>query len=112
AIEVAISKFALGAWMILILIPTLIGVMWAIRQHYTRLEGALQPETPVERTKVHPRVLVPVARLNVAAQQALAFAGAIAPSGAVTAVHVADSADEASRFRVAWDGWPHDAGVE
>ncbi|HEV8638945.1 MAG TPA: APC family permease [Chloroflexota bacterium] len=112
AVEVAISKFALGAWMILILIPALILVMWAIRKHYSRLEGTLQPETPVRRAEVHPRMVVPVARLNVAAQQALAFAGAIAPSGAVTALHVADSGEEARRFRAEWEQWPHDEGVE
>ncbi len=112
AIEVAISKFALGAWMILILIPALIGVMWSIRKHYSRIQGALEPETPTDRAHVHPRTLVPVARLDVAARQALAFAGAIAAGGAVTAVHVADSAEEASRFRGEWEAWPHDAGVE
>ena len=43
AIEVGISKFALGAWMVLVLVPLLIGMMWAIRQHYRRLEGARRP---------------------------------------------------------------------
>jgi hypothetical protein len=112
AVEVAFSKFALGAWMVLILIPALIGVISAIRRHYSRLEGALRPETPVERAKIRPRVIVPVARLNVPAQQALAFAEAIATAGSVTAVHVADSGEEARRFRAEWERWPHDQNVE
>ncbi|HEY3078323.1 MAG TPA: APC family permease [Chloroflexota bacterium] len=112
AVEVALSKFALGAWMVLILIPALIGVMWAIRQHYARLEGALRPETPIERAKVRPRAIVPVARLNVPAQQALAFAGAIAGARSVAAVHVADSGEEARRFRAEWEQWPHEADLE
>src|SRR5207248_1582792 len=47
AIEVAISKFALGAWMVLVLVPLLIGMMWAINQHYRRLESARRAETPL-----------------------------------------------------------------
>src|SRR5205823_385435 len=105
AVEVAISKFALGAWIILLIVPALIVVLWSIRQHYLRVAQAITPETPVERARVRPRVMVPVARLNVATKQALAFAGAIAPDGAVTAVHVADSADEATDFRAEWDAW-------
>src|SRR5438477_2236953 len=47
AVEVAAAKFALGAWMVLVLIPILIGLMWAVRHHYRRLEGHLRPETPL-----------------------------------------------------------------
>ena len=77
AVEVGVSKFALGAWMVLVLIPLLIGMMWAIRQHYRRLEGAQRPETPLDPAEVRPRVVVPIAALNVPARQALAFARAI-----------------------------------
>ena len=31
AFVVGVAKFALGAWMVLLLIPLLVGLMWAIR---------------------------------------------------------------------------------
>ena len=41
AIIVGVVKFALGAWMVLLLIPVLIGLMWAIGRHYRSIESAL-----------------------------------------------------------------------
>jgi amino acid permease-like protein len=103
AIEVGLSKFALGAWMVLVLIPVMIGVLWAIRLHYLRLQGAQQPETPLEAAEIRPRVIVPVAAVNVSAQQALAFGRVVAGSGGtVTGVHVTDSLEEAARIRAQW----------
>lgn len=107
AIEVATSKFLLGAWIVLLLIPILIGMMWGIRRHYRRLDEAQEPETPLEATEVRPRVIVPIARFNVPARQALAFARAIARDQAVTVVHVADNREEAEALRAEWAGLPH-----
>src|SRR5439155_3667812 len=106
-IEVAVSKFALGAWMVLVLIPILIALMWGIRQHYRRIQGAHQPETPLDPRQVRPRMLVPIANLKVPAQQALAFASALAGDRPVTAVHVTDSPEQAQKLRQEWERWPH-----
>jgi amino acid transporter len=106
AVEVAVSKFLLGAWMVLVFVPVLIGMMWAIRRHYRRMEGELRPETPLDPAEIHPRVIVPIGGVNVPAQQAMAFARAIAGDGPLTAVHVTDSAEEAERVRAAWEGCP------
>ena len=106
AIVVAISKFALGAWMVLMLIPVLIGMMWAIRQHYTRLEGARRAETPVvpERDR-HPRGRAG-RRAGVPARQALAFARAMAADDDhVVAVHVTDDVASADDLRRQWEDW-------
>jgi amino acid transporter len=107
ALQVAVAKFALGAWMVLVLMPVLIGLMWCIRQHYRRLEVAQTPETPLDPRQIRARVIVPIARLNVPAQQALAFARAITRDGLVTAVHVTDSPEEEERVRAQWREWPH-----
>jgi amino acid transporter len=102
SVEVAVAKFALGAWMIAVLIPALIALMWAISRHYRTVGDALtleRPDTPLPRMAV-PHVIVPVARLDRAALQALAFARSI--SSDVTAVHVADDAGGAERMRERW----------
>ena len=41
ALIVGVAKFALGAWMVLLLIPLLIGLMWAIHHHYRTRRAAL-----------------------------------------------------------------------
>ncbi|HEY7036893.1 MAG TPA: amino acid permease, partial [Thermomicrobiales bacterium] len=107
AIEVAISKFLLGAWMVLILVPILVLVMWGIGQHYRRMVGAQRPETPLDPSEVRLRPIIPIANLAVPAQQALAFARAIAPDDAITLVHVTDDVAAADQLRVEWGQWPH-----
>jgi amino acid transporter len=103
AIEVAASKFALGAWMVLLLIPILIWLMSAIRGHYARLSRGMQAQTPTSRGDVVIRAIVPVAELDVRARQALAFARAIAPDpGQVMAVHVTDDVESTIALREAW----------
>ena len=107
AIEVAISKFQLGAWMVLVLVPLLIAMMWGIGQHYRRMVGAQRPETPLDPAQVRLRPIIPIANLAVPAQQALAFARAIAPDAAITVVHVSDDVAAADRLRMEWERWPH-----
>jgi amino acid transporter len=107
AIEVAISKFLLGAWMVLILVPLLIAGMWGISRHYRRLADAQMPETPLDYARLHLRPVVPIADFTVAAKQALAFARAVAEDDAVTVVHVTDTVDASDRLRGEWDQWSH-----
>jgi hypothetical protein len=102
-----LSKFLLGAWVVLILVPMLIVMMWGISRHYRRLAGAQLPETPLDYTRVKIRPVVPIADLNVPAKQALAFARAIAEDDAITLVHVTDKIEDANRLRAEWDEWPH-----
>jgi amino acid transporter len=111
AIEVAVTKFALGAWMVLVLVPILIGIMWSVRQHYIRLEGARRAETPVVPEEIVIRTVVPVAELGVPARQALAFARAMAADDAhVLVVHVTDDVASAEDLRRQWHEW--EPGVE
>ncbi len=111
AIEVAISKFALGAWMVLVIVPILIGIMWATHKHYQRLEGSRRAETPMIVDQITVRAVVPVAELGVPARQALAYARAVAPDDAhVVAVHVTDDVATAENLRRQWQEW--EPGVE
>jgi hypothetical protein len=105
AIIVGVVKFAFGAWMVLLLIPLLIGLMWAIGRHYKSVESALAVDLDSRSLprRVAPRVLVPVSRLDRATLNALAFASSI--SGDVTAVHVAADAADIQSMRADWERW-------
>jgi amino acid transporter len=104
AVVVGVAKFALGAWMVLLLIPLLMGLMAAIHGHYRSTERSLAftepPETLPER---EPRVVVPVSRFDRAAVAALAYARAI--SADVTAVHVATDREAVADMRARWEAW-------
>jgi hypothetical protein len=99
---VAVSKFTGGAWLVMILIPMLVALMWAIHVHYRRLEQAIAPRSllAVTRPARSPLVIVPIARLDQPSIEALAFARSIAPDA--LAVHITNDADAAAELRDRW----------
>jgi hypothetical protein len=108
---IAATKFAEGAWLVVLLIPLLIGMFYSIHKHYKRLDGARRAETPVLPEDVIVRVVVPIAEVNVPARQALAYGRAIAPDDQhVVAVHVTDDVASAEHLRREWEEW--EPGVE
>ncbi|MBV9356153.1 MAG: APC family permease, partial [Chloroflexi bacterium] len=110
-VVIAVTKFAEGAWLVVLLIPLLIGLFYAIHSHYRQLDGTRRAETPLLPEEVVVRGVVPVAEVNVPARQALAYARAIAPDDAhVVAVHVTDDMPAADNLRRQWEEW--EPGVE
>jgi len=103
AIVVAISKFLLGAWIVLLLIPLLVAMMWAINRHYRRVKTELEGDVPVTPAAIRHTIIVPVADLNRVAIQTLAYARSISPN--VTAVHIAEDDEAAQEFRHKWEKW-------
>jgi len=98
----AITKFALGAWIVIVLIPLLIGMFLAINRHYRHFETEVEVVVPIDPTLIKHTVIVPIARLNTVALSALAYARSL--SANVTAVHIAEGEDpeEAQRFNEEW----------
>jgi amino acid transporter len=100
---VAYTKFEHGAWMVLVLIPLISALLYGIHRHYQTVHDALviagpdQQKVPVLQAPV---VIVPIARLDRAALQALAFARSVSPT--VKAVHISTSKASAEEFRKRW----------
>jgi hypothetical protein len=111
ALIIAYTKFALGAWIVLILIPLLVLGLHAINRHYAvvRRKLALEPGAVVPRLRI-PRdrpVVVPVGEVNLAVVRAIAFASGI--SSNVTALHVVtEQGEDTTDFEAAWEErFPH-----
>lgn len=104
AVVVGVSKFFLGAWMVLVLIPLLVWLMWQIQGHYRRVREVelAEPESPIDPAKITIHAIVPIANLRLPARQAIAYALAIAPSNRVNIVYVTDSQEEADTIRREW----------
>jgi amino acid transporter len=99
---VAASKFLAGAWLVMIMIPLLVGLMWSIHVHYRRLERAVAVRAPrsLARPARPPLVIVPIARLDQPSLEALTFARSIATDA--LAVHITNDAEAAAELRERW----------
>src|SRR5262249_21366198 len=101
ALVISSTKFLEGAWIVVLLIPLLVLMFMGIRRHYRRVERERASDLPIHPRDIRHRFVVPIAGLDRAAIQSLAYARSLSPY--VTAVHVAIDAAEANRLRQAWD---------
>jgi amino acid transporter len=106
-IVVVQAKFALGAWIVAILIPTYVAVMYKIHQHYDEvrrelsLEGVHLPP-PIR----HHKVVVPVSGIHRGVLPALRYAKSL--SDDVTAVMVDINPIRTQEVREKWERWGMD----
>ncbi|MGN9895075.1 APC family permease [Micromonospora sp. L31] len=95
------TKFTHGAYLVVIAVPVLYGLMRTIRRHYERVSAELEPEPGgiVMPSRVHAVVLV--SRVHRPTLQALAYARATRPDS-LTAVTVAINGDDVARLQQQW----------
>ncbi len=100
----AATKFKDGAWIILLLVPTLVTIFFAIHHHYRDLARSLSLEKygAPTRTARH-RVILPISGVHRGTLAALDYARTL--SYDVTAVHVSTDPAEADRVRAKWETW-------
>ena len=103
AIEVAASKFALGAWVVLVLMPVLIAIMLFIHRQYqaSARKLAFREDIVVPAPNREERVVIPVPGINRAVVQAVNVARSVADDA--RAVLVSDDPLEANRIRERWE---------
>ena len=97
------AKFFQGAWIVVLLIPLLVLLFFGIRRHYRHVERERIVDIPIHPKDIHHRFVVPMAGLDRASIQSLAYARSLSPH--VTAVHVVIDANEADQVRAAWERW-------
>jgi amino acid transporter len=104
---VATTKFADGAWMVVVLLPIEVLLFRGIHAHYTQAADELAAETPIDPDEISHQVIVPISSLNQVALQTLAYARSIArgPNDVVSAVHITDDPDAAEKLREQWEEW-------
>ncbi|AEB44703.1 APC family permease [Micromonospora maris] len=116
-VTAAVTKFAAGAWAVVLAVPLLIYLFRRVRRHYDHVQQALglHPDHPrgvepaedappaIVPQQVRHLFLVPVARLNQAALRTLAYVGSLGQPA--LALHVSPERTEADRFREQWNTW-------
>ena len=109
---VAVTKFAVGAWLPIVVVPAIIALFVAIRRHYARLERTLVVSPADVRPKAaNHTVVVLVSRVHRGVVNALHYARSLRPNHLV-AVHV--SADDADReeMEAQWADFGFDMPLE
>ncbi|NWF63691.1 MAG: APC family permease [Chloroflexi bacterium] len=101
----AVTKFQDGAYVVLILIPALVSLLWMIHIHYRNLAknlsldnfGIVPPHT------IRHRVIMPVSGVHQGTLAALRYARML--SDDVTAVHIVIEPADAEKTRKKWETW-------
>ena len=93
------EKFRDGAYLVVILVPTLVGMMLFIKQQYTRSmrEVAVAPDLVVRAPHREERVVVPIPGLTRAVVQAINVGRSISED--VRAVYISDDTELAAHLR-------------
>ena len=104
-VVVGVSNFFNGSWLVIVLVPILMVFLSGIRRHYRNLDDrlALERIPAGKEVAAEPIVIVPVARLDRTARQAIAFANSI--SKTATAVHITNNPESAAELRERWPDW-------
>ena len=96
-------KFVDGAYLVVILIPLLVGMMLFIHRQYTssRAELAIRPGYVAQPSQRQERVIIPIPGINRAVIQAVNVGRSIATD--VVAVFITDEAEDAASVRARWE---------
>ncbi len=103
AVIVTSVKFFDGAWLVMVLIPVLVALMWSIRRQYDGQEIELQvrEEGLLPGPHREQRVIIPVNGINRAVVQAVNFGRALTRD--LRAVYVTDDLEAADALRTRWE---------
>ncbi|MFZ5858100.1 MAG: APC family permease [Chloroflexota bacterium] len=101
----SVTKFSDGAWVVLILTPSLMAVFWLIHRHYAKVAHSLSLDhytEPAPHVTRH-RVLMPVSGVHQGTLEGLRYARML--SHDVTAVHVSIDPVETEKLQKKWATW-------
>jgi amino acid transporter len=112
-LDIIATKFAAGAWMVLLTVPLLVLLLDRTNRAYTREREELAVEAPELLAAPKPRheVLVLVDELDRAVLHALQYAGQLNPLS-ITALHIAADPDTARGLARLWARLPGSVPLE
>jgi amino acid transporter len=100
----ASTKFRDGAWIVVILIPALVGIFLMIHLHYRNLASQLTLDKHVPRGRItRMRVVMPVSGMHRGTVAALRYARTL--SDDITAVHISVDEKETQKLEDKWEIW-------
>ena len=98
-VVVAVVKFVAGAWIVVLLVPSLVALMLAVRRHYRRIDRETAPGDLKLDDLQEPLVIVPILQWNSIAENALRFA--LTLSREIEVLHI-ESEDSPDSLKQVW----------
>ena len=104
-VVIAATKFAEGAWAVLLLIPILVTLLLSIHRHYLNVakQLSLADAPPPHAVRRHTAVVL-ISGVHKGVIPALQYALSLAPDN-VTAVYVDMDADVTEKIKAKWEQW-------
>ena len=102
-LTIAVTKFALGAWIVVVLLPTLVGVFLLIHRHYEEVARQLSTEAMEAPPPLTNTVLVLVGDLHRGVVRALQYAQSLSPNA--KAVFIEVDPERTRRLEEKWGKW-------
>jgi amino acid transporter len=101
-LTIAVTKFSHGAWIVVLLIPTLVGAFLTVRRHYQEVAEQLSLEG-CKAAPITNSVLVLVGDLHRGVVRAIQYAQSLSPSA--KAVYVEIDPERTHRIEEKWGKW-------
>jgi len=108
-IVIAASKFALGAWMVVVLIPLIVLGFLRVQRHYEYVRSRLSLEGAARPKIGKNPVVVLVSGIHRGVVEALEYAKSISPN--VTALTVDLDPTQTTKLRLRWAEWAPDVSL-
>jgi len=100
----AVTKFADGAWVVVVLLPILVIIFYSIHRHYVNLAAHLSLDKYAGQHNMgRHRVILLLSGVHRGTLAALKYAESL--SDDVTAVHVSIDEDETAKVQQKWESW-------
>jgi amino acid transporter len=104
-LTLAVTKFVEGAWIVVVVIPILVGLFVLMHRHYDEVAGELSLEGLTGPPPMNHTVLVLVGDLHRGVVRALQYARTLAPTAAVRGVYVETDPVFTARLEHRWGKW-------
>jgi amino acid transporter len=101
-IVVVVSKFTIGAWVPVVVIPLIILLFNGVKRHYGRVAAALEVPDDWRAPRLNHTVVVLVGGVHRGVLEALSYARSLAPNH-LLAVTVVSDEEEQSRIEAQWE---------
>jgi amino acid transporter len=102
-LTIAVTKFALGAWIVVVLLPTLVTIFLLIHRHYEEVAHQLSTEAMEAPPPLTNTVLVLVGDLHRGVVRALQYAQSLSPNA--KAVFIEVDPERTRRMEEKWGKW-------
>jgi hypothetical protein len=104
-LTLAITKFVEGAWIVVLVVPILVGIFFAMHRHYEEVADELSLEGLKRAPEFQHTVLVLVGDVHRGVVRAVQYAKTLAPTAAVRGVFVETDPARTARVEEKWTKW-------